>query len=232
MDYGKREWYSAAMVTAVIPVRGGSRRLKDKNIQPFGDSNLLVHKIRQLKQVPAIDSIVVSSDSEVMLDMATHEGVVAHKRAPEFCDEQSKTFGEVVRHICEQVEGDTIVWALCTLPFIVPKHYQDMVDIHESRLGEHDSVLAAEHFKKYLFNAQGPVNFKLGTEAVASQNLPELFCVYGASVAPRNKMIEWHHHIGQHPYLYPIPKISGIDIDDELDMKVARAWYPDAERYL
>lgn len=38
-------------ITAVIPVKGDSSRLKNKNILPFAESNLLIHKIRQLKQV-------------------------------------------------------------------------------------------------------------------------------------------------------------------------------------
>ena len=64
---------SEISLTAIIPVRGGSRRLPNKNILPFGDSNLLVHKIRQLKQVDGINTIVVSSDSDVMLEMANQE---------------------------------------------------------------------------------------------------------------------------------------------------------------
>ena len=38
-------------ITAVVPVKGNSTRLPNKNILPFGDSNLLQHKIEQLKQV-------------------------------------------------------------------------------------------------------------------------------------------------------------------------------------
>ena len=37
--------------TAIIPVRAGSRRLKDKNIAKFGKSNLLENKIDILKKV-------------------------------------------------------------------------------------------------------------------------------------------------------------------------------------
>jgi N-acylneuraminate cytidylyltransferase len=33
-------------ITAIIPVRAGSRRLKNKNILQFGDTNLLIRKIR------------------------------------------------------------------------------------------------------------------------------------------------------------------------------------------
>lgn len=61
-------------VTTVIPVREGSRRLKNKNIAPFAGTNLLINKINQLKQVDAITSIVVSSDSDLMLGMASAQG--------------------------------------------------------------------------------------------------------------------------------------------------------------
>ena len=95
--------------------------MKDKNIAPFGDSNLLVHKIRQLKKVPSIDRIVVSSDSDEYLAMAKAEGVLAHKRDREYCIEgegQTKSFGEVVRHIAESVEGEHIVWCQPTSPLV------------------------------------------------------------------------------------------------------------------
>lgn len=36
-------------LTAIIPVKKHSNRLPNKNILPFGDTNLLVHKIGQLK---------------------------------------------------------------------------------------------------------------------------------------------------------------------------------------
>ena len=63
-------------ITAVIPVRAGSRRLPNKNILPFGNSNLLVHKIRQLKQVKQISNIVVLTDSNTMIQMAIYDKAI------------------------------------------------------------------------------------------------------------------------------------------------------------
>lgn len=56
-------------ITAIIPVREGSRRLKDKNNTPFAETNLFIYKINQLKQVSEITNMDVSSDSELMLTM-------------------------------------------------------------------------------------------------------------------------------------------------------------------
>ena len=47
---------------AVVAVRKGSQRIPNKNIKPFGDSNLLEMKLNILKEVPDIDEIIVNSD--------------------------------------------------------------------------------------------------------------------------------------------------------------------------
>ena len=95
-------------ITAIIPVREGSRRLKNKNIAPFAGTNLLINKINQLKQVEEIDTIVVSSDSETMLRMAESQGVMTHKRAIEFCDEKTKTTTKVFDNFVKEFSTDIL----------------------------------------------------------------------------------------------------------------------------
>lgn len=51
-------------ITAVIPIRSGSQRVKDKNLRPFADTNLMELKIKTLLQVPELTSIVVNTNSE------------------------------------------------------------------------------------------------------------------------------------------------------------------------
>ena len=213
-------------ITAIIPVREGSRRLKNKNIAPFAGTNLLINKINQLKQVQEIDDIVVSSDSELMLTMAQSQGVITHKRSPEFCDEKSKTFGEVVAHICENVPGDDIIWATCTAPLVFPKHYREAIKLYYKAITDgYDSLVSMEKFKRYLWDDNGPLNYELGLRHVPSQQLKPLYYVTdGILIAPRNKMIEWKYFHGTNPYRYILDKRTSIDIDYGLDLACARAW--------
>jgi N-acylneuraminate cytidylyltransferase len=51
-------------ITAVIPIRSGSQRVKDKNLRPFGDANLMQLKIENLLLVPEIDEIIVNTNSD------------------------------------------------------------------------------------------------------------------------------------------------------------------------
>lgn len=213
-------------ITAIIPVREGSRRFKNKNVAPFAGTNLLINKINQLKQVKEISNIVVSSDSDLMLSMAKSQGVDIHKRAIEFCDEKSKTFGEVVSHICENVSGDDILWATCTAPLVFPKQYREAIKLYYQALEDgYDSLVSMEKFKRYLWDENGPVNYELGIRHVPSQQLPPLYFVTdGILLAPREKMIEWKYFHGHNPYRFILDKRTSIDIDDGLDLACARAW--------
>ena len=212
-------------ITAIIPVRAGSTRLKNKNIAPFAGTNLLVNKINQLKQVKEITRIVVSSDSDVMLAMAKAAGAETHKRALEYCDEKTKTFGEVVRHIAESVEGDDILWATCTSPLVFPKDYRAAIAAYYPALEEgFDSLMSVESFKRYIWTEEGPLNYELGLKHVPSQQLPTMYFVTdGILMAPRKKMIEWSYFHGCHPYKFVVDKRTGCDIDDGLDLACARA---------
>jgi N-acylneuraminate cytidylyltransferase len=213
-------------ITAIVPVRAGSRRLKNKNVAPFAGSNLLINKIEQLKKVRELDNIVVSSDSDLMLEMAQACGASVHKRAPEFCDEKTKTFGEVVRHIAQCVEGEHILWATCTSPLVTPPTYKKAIKEYYSALGKgFDSLVSFEIIKRYLWDNKGPINYELGLKHVPSQELPDIFIVTdGVILAPRLKMIDWAYFHGKNPYRFIVDKRTGVDIDDGLDLAVARAW--------
>lgn len=213
--------------TAVIPVRAGSTRLKNKNISPFAGSNLLLHKIEQLKQVDKIDKIVVSSDSDIMLFMAKEAGVQTHKRAVEYCDEKTKSFGEVVAHICRSVDGENIIWATCTSPLVCPEHYRAAILAYEQAMSSgYDSLVSMERFQRYLWDNNGPVNYELGLGHVPSQQLPPLYFVTdGILIAPREKMIEWNYFHGRNPYRFILDKRTSVDVDDALDLACAQAWW-------
>ena len=56
-------------VVAIIPTRKGSQRVKDKNTKRFGDTNLLEHKIKQLKKIKDIDEIILTTDCEKSMEI-------------------------------------------------------------------------------------------------------------------------------------------------------------------
>jgi N-acylneuraminate cytidylyltransferase len=212
-------------ITALIPVRAGSTRLKDKNISNFAGTNLLLYKIQQLKQVSLIDKIVVSSDSEIMLKMAKDADVEIQRRPIEYCDEISTTFSDVVEWVASNLSGDHILWSTVTSPLTNSKDYENAIIKYYEVLGEYDSLVSFEKLNRFVWNENEPINYTLGNEFGGSKNLKPLYVkTCGISLAPRESMIKWKFDHGINPYKYILDKKSSVDIDDIYDLVCARAW--------
>ena len=56
-------------ITAVIPIRAGSQRVKNKNLRAFANTNLMELKINTLLRVPELTSIVVNTNSDLAIDI-------------------------------------------------------------------------------------------------------------------------------------------------------------------
>ena len=76
-------------VVAVIPVREGSQRVKNKNFRPFADELSLLHlKINQLKAANCFCHIYVSSDSEMAREIAEKNDVAGRVPGEALCPER------------------------------------------------------------------------------------------------------------------------------------------------
>ena len=53
-------------LVAVVPIRKGSQRVKNKNFREFSGENLLIHKINLLKKLNGIDDIIINTDSDAI----------------------------------------------------------------------------------------------------------------------------------------------------------------------
>lgn len=84
-DHRKRK------VIAVIPARGGSTRLPDKNMRLFAGRPLVAWTIIQAKSALCVDEVWVSSDSEQILEVAYTHGAVPFRRVIEETDDTPGT---------------------------------------------------------------------------------------------------------------------------------------------
>ena len=141
-------------ITAIIPAKAMSGRLPHKNTLPFGESNLLVHKIRQLKQVDAIKEIIVSSEDDEILAMAAAEGVRAIKRPYEFSAE-TKPFQDFLYYIVGEATEDHVMWACCTSPMVDVQTYNRGCKTYFEKLKEgYDSLITVMEYHHYLLDKE------------------------------------------------------------------------------
>lgn len=213
-------------ITAVIPVKGNSTRLPNKNILPFGNSNLLQHKIEQLKQVEGLHEIIVSSDSDEMLAIGEKCGVKAIKRPEQYANE-SVPFGMFLEYLCDIIEGEHLLYACATSPLVEPYLYNKAIKTYFEKLEEgYDSLITCAPYQTYLMDEKGPLNFTMGLAHKNSEQLPMLYhFTNGIDLAPKDKVREWHYNYGPKAYRLLVNKREAADIDDLYDYEIAKALY-------
>ena len=211
-------------VTAVIAVRSGSLRVKNKNIRPFADSNLLELKIKQLKRVPEVDRVVVKSNSTEMLDIARQLGVDCIRRDNYYAS-NTVSMSEVFRNIAENVDCEYVLYANCTNPLVSDESYSLAIQKFFSGDCQHDSLVSCHDIKEFLYQDGKAINYDPANQP-RSQDLPGIVALnFAISILPREVMISNSNIIGKSPYFFKLNEVESVDIDNPLDFFIAESLY-------
>lgn len=108
-------------VIAVIPAKGFSRRLPEKNVRTIGGLPLFVYSVKTALETEGIDQVIVSSDSDIILALAQQYGARAMKRPAALCTDEATNF-QVLKDLCTtlRTEGhdpDLLVLLQPTTPY-------------------------------------------------------------------------------------------------------------------
>ena len=101
-------------VVAVVPIRKGSQRVKNKNLRPFADSTLLEVKIESLLRVGEIDEIIVNTNSDEAIEIVngTFSGErVRTQRRSEYFASSACSGSEFFKHLGDVTETEIFVYA-------------------------------------------------------------------------------------------------------------------------
>ena len=213
-------------IKALVAVRSGSERVKDKNLRSFSGKNLLEHKLEQLKRIPYLDGIVVNSDDDQMLAIAYSKGCEAVKR-PEVYARAETSMSEVYKNMAENFPADIVVYCNATSPLISDSSIESAIEtFYGMHTGMHtpdrsESVNSAHIVKQFLWHGGKPVNYDPQNQP-RSQDLPDIYALnYAVSVIARQSMIRYKNIITPNCRLLTISPLEAVDIDTMLDFEVA-----------
>lgn len=118
------------MKLAVIPARGGSKRIPRKNIRPFLGKPIIAYSIEAAIESRCFDKVIVSTDDVEIAEVARRFGADVPFTRPEHLSDDHAGTTAVVGHAIEWCfeAGEKVESVCClyaTAPFITPKLIQD-----------------------------------------------------------------------------------------------------------
>lgn len=169
---------------ALIPARGGSKRIPRKNIRPFLGKPIMAYPIEAARESGLFDRIIVSTDDPEIADVARQLGAeVPFLRPAALANDHAPTRA-VITHALDFVESQNqkvseICCVYATAVFVRPDDLRQGLDtLHKSGCDFVMSVMASAHpiERAYALDAQGRLKMVEPEAALTrTQDLPTVY---------------------------------------------------------
>jgi len=228
-------------VLAIIPARGGSKGIPQKNIRMFAGKPLIAHTIDAAKDSKLVTRIMVSTDSQEIADVATAFGAeVPFLRPSEYATDRAK-ITDAIAHLISTVERgsgyrpDYIVLLQPTSPLRTGKDIDGALELLFARKGS--AVVSICQTEQLLFtkDTEDRISLAVDETFLRSSNRQELpltykldgSMVYGieTGVFLRERNFIPHGVLG-----YEIPRWRAVDIDEPQDFVLGELIFKNREQ--
>lgn len=219
---------------AIIPARGGSKRIPQKNTIDFMGKPMLAHTILAAYESGCADRVFVSTEDEHIAKVAEDYRAEVLWRDSLFDDYSpisAVTCKAIRQFISQGGKADTVIQLMANCPMRTALDIRNMYQYFKAS----EAKYLVTCFKFGWMNPwwalqldSGNVPTRLFPEAYQrrSQDLPSLFCPSGAIwMADVPSLLSSETFYGEGYKMFPISIASAIDIDDVDDLEMAKALY-------
>jgi len=221
---------------AIIPARGGSKRLPRKNILDFHGRPLLGWTVAAALESGAFDRVLVSTDDPEIAQVAVAVGAEApflrDTAADDMSDVSSATLRALVQSEAHWTKEFDIV---CQLMPNCPLRDAEDIKAALERFEQVDTPTQLSCFRygwmnpwwaATLDNAGHTTPIFPDALKQRSQDLPSLYCPTGAIWLARGAVLKAHRSFYAPGYTFhPMGWLSAMDIDDAEDLEMARVCF-------
>lgn len=215
-------------VVALIPARGGSKSIPQKNIANLGGKPLIAWTIETAMAAPEIDRVIVSTDCKDISKISQEFGAEIHFRPSRLSQDHSLVI-DTINHVLDELENekydaDYLVLLEPTAPLRSIKDISDSIKLLD--IEDYDSVAtyteaALNPHRAWKIDGSSPEIFIEGAVPwLPRQQLPKAYQLNGAVYVVKIDKIDKDSKgivIGKTGAVI-MPKERSIDIDDPIDL--------------
>ena len=219
---------------AIIPARGGSKRIPKKNITDFNGLPMIAWTIKAAEESKLFDRILVSTDDSTIAEVAINAGAEVPFLRTDCADDYS-TVSEATTFALQQAmeywneEYNVVVQLMPNCPLRTSADIQLLVSTFEAK--KRTAQISCFEYGwmnpwwAATINDEGrPTQVFSETLIQRSQDLPKLYCPTGSIWISTVKALLAHRTFYSPDHTFePISLKSAMDIDSYEDLKIANA---------
>jgi N-acylneuraminate cytidylyltransferase len=211
---------------AIIPARGGSKGIPNKNLQTVGGITLLARTVSACLKSDSITAVYVSTDSDEIAAVALKSGAQVIRRPADISGDTASSESALL-HALNEIEKTSslpsnVLFAQCTSPFISHTDIDGILQL----LKDHDSALTVTHNHAFIWRRDNSGN-AIGINHDSAIRLPrqqldpefkETGALYAMNIDQFRK--SGHRFFGRIG-MYEVPVDRSMEIDDPEDLRLA-----------
>lgn len=207
---------------AIIPARGGSKRLPGKNIKLLGEIPLIAHSILYAKEHDFIDAVYVSTDDIAIKEIALQFGAMVIDRPQALSGDLEPTVS-ALKHVLESIDGavENVILLQATNPLRPQNLLQEAFTVFQEKQVESLFTVTRSYHKlgKIIDNKFIPYNYEVGQR---SQDLEPLYYENGLLYITKAPVILNNEIITKEAFPLEVNHpFANVDIDTQEDFDYA-----------
>jgi len=209
-------------LAALVPMRHHSQRVPGKNYRPLAGKPLFHHIIETLLAVPEIETVMVDTDSEPVMDGVRRlfPTVRLITRPAHLCADDVP-MNDILLYDTAQVKADFYLQTHSTNPLLKAETISRGVNTFFNAYPKYDSLFSVTRWQTRLYFQDGRAINHNPLELIQTQDLPPVYeensCLY---LFTRENLARKQHRIGDQPFMFEIDRAEAWDIDEELDFEI------------
>jgi len=218
-------------VIALLPMKGNSERVKNKNLKNFSGKPLYHRVMDTLISSKYIDKVVVNTDSEAIKQdlLKNYNQTTIIIDRPQAIVGDFVSMNKIIEHDINSVDADYYVQTHSTNPLLTVSSLDNALEAMFKLYpeGSHDSIYAVTKWQTRLYSKDGsPFNHN-PKELLRTQDLEPLFEENSNFYIFTKEAFKnaGNKRIGLNPKMHELDKIEAIDIDEPQDFIIAEALY-------
>ncbi|MDB4240401.1 acylneuraminate cytidylyltransferase family protein [Flavobacteriaceae bacterium] len=212
-------------IVALLPMKGNSERVPNKNLKLFNGKPLFHTIIDKLITSKHINKVIINTDSDLIADSAINtfkDFVHIHKR-PKNIQGDFVSMNKIIEYDLNNSDSDIYIQTHSTSPLLSVKSLDSAIEKMRSKTTDFDSIFSVTKIQTRFYDKNGnPFNHD-PKELLRTQDLEPLFEENsGFYIFTKDSFKNTDKkRIGLRPLMFEIDKIEAIDIDEPSDFIIA-----------
>lgn len=215
-------------IIALLPMKGHSERVKNKNMRDFGGKPLYHAVLSTLLQCSNIEKVVINTDSDKI-----KEDALKNFDRVEIIDRPAEIQGDfvamndIIGYDLAHTDGTYYMQTHSTNPLVSAETIDKAIEFFFENLGTYDSVFSVTRLQTRLYWKDGSAINHNPAELLRTQDLPPVFEENSNFFIFSKESFKnaGNKRIGLKPAMFEQNKLEAVDIDDPEDFELAEILY-------